>query len=314
LTWEVASRGQTLRRGTIDAVQARPGEVKPVGVIPLGPFTPKAGCKVRLSVRLESAACRQENHWDFWVFPAAKAGLRGKPVLNLTGVRQLDDRYGLHPTGKPALSTGHPLAPDSSAALPKLILANRWTAEIAEHLARGSTVLLLAEDGALARPRSFTFFAPWIRSTGTFIENDPATADFAHDGFCDYQFFRLFGDSVETIPMTDKGSTEREKLLPVVWGLCGDYDPALKSAWSEPRNRWKLYRNGLVCEGRVAAGRLVVCCLRALRGVQNGYAEAGYLLDCLIEDALSNRPRTAVPTMSIEEAAQMFRPTAPWSR
>jgi hypothetical protein len=192
-----------------------------------------------------------------------------------------------------------------------LILANRWTAEVAEHLSRGRTVLLLAEEGTLARPRGFTFFAPWIRSTGTFIENHPALADFPHDGFCDYQFYRLFGNSLETLSMTDKGSTEREKLAPIVWGLCGDYDPALKSAWSEPRNRWKLYRNGLVCEGRVATGRLVVCCLRLLRGVQNGYPEAGYLLDCLVENASSGPVHQVTPTTSIEDAARWFQPAAP---
>jgi hypothetical protein len=304
LSWEVAAQGQTLQRGTIDAVQARPGEVKPVGAIPLGPYVLPTARKLRLSVRLESAACRQENHWDFWVFPAAKGGLRGKPMLNLTGVKQLDIRYGLQPASKPA----------QSADSPRLILANRWTAEVAGHLARGRTVLLLAEEGTLARPRGFTFFAPWIRSTGTFIENHPALGDFPHDGFCDNQFLRLFGDSLETLPMTDKGSTERDKFVPVAWGLCGDHDPALKSEWSEPRNRWKLYRNGLVCEGRVATGRLVVCCLRVLRGVQNGYPEAGYLLDCLVEDALSGRVPTATPATTIEDASRVFRAAAPLSR
>lgn len=314
LFWNVTSCGQTLQQGTVNAIQARPGEVKPIGAVTLGPYALPSGRKLRLSVRLESAACRQENHWDLWSFPTAKPGLRGKPMLNLTGVKQLDDRYGLHPSGKRAQSGGNPNGPDPSAGPPRLILANRWNAEVVEHLARGRTVLLLADEGTLARPRGFTFFAPWIRSTGTFIESHPALGDFAHDGFCDYQFYRLFGDSLETLPMTDKGSTEREKLTPVVWGLFGDYDPALKSAWSEPRNRWKLYRNGLVCEGRVATGRLVVCCLRLLRGVQNGYPEAGYLLDCLVEDALSGRFPAAAPTMSIEDASQLFRPAAPSSR
>jgi hypothetical protein len=203
---------------------------------------------------------------------------------------------------------------DGSAGSSRLIPANRWTAEVAGHLARGRTVLLMAEEGVLARPRGFTFFAPWIRSTGTFIENHPALGDFPHDGFCDNQFYRLFGDSLEALPMTDKGSTERERFVPAAWGLSGDYDPVLKSEWSEPRNRWKLYRNGLICEGRVATGRLVVCCLRVLRGVQNGYPEAGYLLDCLVEDALSGRVRTATPTMSIEDASRLFRPAAPLSR
>ena len=51
------------------------------------------GRRLRFHVRLESAACTQENQWDFWVMPAAKPGLRGRPILNLTGVKELDERY-----------------------------------------------------------------------------------------------------------------------------------------------------------------------------------------------------------------------------
>jgi hypothetical protein len=314
ISWEVTSKGQTLQRGVIDGIRVKPGEVKPVGTFTLGPYEAPSGRRLRLSVRLESAACRQENQWDFWVFPPAKAGLRGKPMLNLTGVKQLDDRYGLQGRDKTARSARAPADPELSVGAPRLILANRWTPEVADQLARGRTVLLLAEEGTLARPRGFTFWAPWIRSTGTFIEDHPALVDFPHDGFCAYQFYRLFGDGLETLQITEKGSTEREKLVPIVWGLSGDYDPALKSEWSEPRNRWKLYRLGLVCEGRVGSGRLVVCCLRLLRGVQNGYPEAGYLLDCLVEDALLGRAAIAAPPMSAEEASRLFRPAAPSPR
>ena len=175
---------------------------------------------------------------------------------------------------------------------PRVVLANRLSAEVLNHLAQGRTVVLLAEEGTLARPRRFTFWAQWIRSTGTFIEDHPALDGFPHDGFCAYQFYRLFGDAVEALDITERGSVEREKLTPIVWGLCGDYDPALKSDWSQPRNRWKLYRHGILCEGRVGSGRVLVCCLRVLDGVRNGQPEAGYLLDCLVDYALSDSHAT----------------------
>jgi hypothetical protein len=88
--------------------------------------------------------------------------------------------------------------------------------------------------------------------------------------------------------------------------MCGDYDPALKSDWSEPRNRWKLYRHGLICEGRVGGGRLLVCSLRVLAGVRSHQPEAGRLLDCLVEYALSSRMAPTAPPMTPEEARAIF--------
>jgi len=307
VAWEVKSQGQILQRGAIESIRAKVGDVKPVGTITLGPFDPPSGRKVRLNVRLESAACRQENEWDFWVFPAVRPSLRGKPILNLTGLGQIDERYALGgktPGPRPAGVAADRAAPADS---PRVILARRWTPEVAGHLARGRSVVLLADEGVLARARGFTFFAPWIRSTGTFIERHPVADAFPHDGYCAMQFCRLFGEGLETLQIMEKGSIEREKLVPIMWGMGGDYDPALKSQWSEPRNRWKLYRHGILCEGRVGAGHLVVCCLRVLRGLQNGYPEAGYLLDCLVEDALSHPARPLPPPVSVAEAARLFR-------
>jgi hypothetical protein len=167
--------------------------------------------------------------------PAAKPDLRGRPILNVTGVKELDERYRTR-----AGVGGSVVQP------PRVILAKRFSAEVQSHLDQGGTVILLAEEGTLARRRRFTLWAQWIRNTGTFIEDHPALGGFSHDGFCAYQFYRLFGDALEALNITERGSVEREKLTPIVWGLCGDYDPALKSDWFQPRNRWKLYRHGIL--------------------------------------------------------------------
>jgi hypothetical protein len=92
----------------------------------------------------------------------------------------------------------------------------------------------------------------------------------------------------------------------VVWGLKADYDPALGLEWSNPNNRWKHYRAGLICEGRVGSGRLVVCALRVLEGVEHGYPEAGYLLDCLVDYVLSAAPSPATEAMTAAEARRVF--------
>ncbi len=293
LRWEVQTQGQVVQQGMQDSIQVSPGELKPLATVALGPCEFPVGCRLRLHVRLESAACCQENNWDFWFVPTPRRDWSERPLVNLTGVKELDPP--------------HAVPADASLSPPgQVVLANRLTADVENHLARGNTVLLLAEDGTLARPRRFTFWAPWIRSTGTYIEEHPALAGFPHEGFCSYQFYRLFGEAVEVLDITEGGSIEREKLAPIVWGMSGDYDPALKSEWSEPRNRWKLFRVGMICEGQVGSGRLLVCSFRVLDGVRRGMPEAGYLLDCLIDYALSDRPASDLPSMTPEEARTVF--------
>ena len=62
----------------------------------------------------------------------------------------------------------------------------------------------------------------------------------------------------------------------------------------------------MICEGRVGNGRLVVCSFRVLDGLRHRLPEAGHLLDCLVEYALSDRMPPAVPAMTPEEARRVF--------
>lgn len=293
LSWKAIDANHVLQQGTLDPVALDCGAVRPVGTIALGPFQPDTGRRVRLHVRLEAKAVVQENHWDFWVFPAGRPGLQDKPIVNRTGQKSLDRRYAIDPQ--------RPLEQ------PGVVLANRLTPEVLDDLARGRTVLLLAERGALARPRPFSFWAEWIRSKGTFVEDHPAMAHFPHDGFCAYQFYRLFGRGLETLNLTEKGSPEREKLTPILWGLDQDYDPTTGLRWSHPNHRWKVYREGLLCEGRIGPGRILVCCLKVLGGLEARQPEAGHLLDCLVEYALSAPYAGQRPSITPEEARQVFK-------
>jgi hypothetical protein len=293
LSWKACDANQVLQKGTLDSIELGCGAVQPVGMITLGPFRPDAARRIRLHVRLESKAAVQENHWDFWVFPSGRPGLQGRPIVNRTGQKLLDQRYAIDPK-RPSDQT-------------RLVLANRLTQEGLDDLARGRTVLLLAEQGALARPRPFSFWAEWIRSTGTFLEDHPALAHFPHDGFCAYQFYRLFGGRLETLNLTEKGSPEREKLTPIAWGLNQDYNPKTGLGWNHPDHRWKVYRDGILCEGRIGPGRILVCCLKVLGGLKSQQPEAGYLLDCLVEYALSDQPAGTLPSMTPDEARQMFK-------
>ena len=292
LVWEVTSDGESLQRGTIQPVQMEVGQVKPIGTLTLGPYSFERARRVRLAVRLESEACRQTNQWDFWAFTASRPNLQVHGVENLTSLAELDDRYGLGAT-------------DSKDA-GRVILASRLSTELTQRIVAGETVVLLANGDTLVRPQQLTFWPQWIRSTGTFIEDHPALNDFPHESFCAYQFIRQFGNGLKTLNITEKRSIEREKFAPIVWALTQDYDPDLGGQWHVPKNRWKIFRHGVICEGRVGNGKLLVCCLDVLGGIRRKHPESAYLLDCLIEYASSPLCAPTSPPMTSEDLAQVF--------
>ena len=292
VSWTLNAGDKILQKGTIEPVRAEVGQVKPLGTIAIQPPVSEVAQKLRLHVCLESKTCRQENQWDFWMFPAGVDMLRGRPIFNRTGIRELDKRY--------AIDAHRP------ADQAKLILTNRVTREVLKDLAQGRSVLILAEQGILAHPGTFSFYPQWIRSSGTVIEKHPALAQFAHDGFCDLQFFRLFDGNLETIPLNDQGSAEREKLVPIAWGLCQDHDPSLGTEWFVPKNRWKMYRHGIICEGRTESGKILICTLRVMRGIESHQSEAAALLDNLVEYATSEKFAPASPPIKGEELGKMF--------
>jgi hypothetical protein len=328
--WTLQSGDKIVRQGAIEPIGAGVGEVKLLGTIallcPALPMNPSAGStpansaatavsavesrslaasesiepsvsglaqRLRLLVRLESDACRQENQWDFWAFPAITGDLRGQPIVNRTGLKELDARYGID-ANRPVEQA-------------RLVLANRATPEVMEDLSQGRSVLLLAEQGVLAHPGGFSFWPPYIRTSAAVIEEHPTLARFPHDGFCDFQFFRLFDGGLETIQSSDKGSIGRERLVPIVWGLSQDPDPSLGTDWFVPKNRWKMCRHTIICEGRVEGAKILVCSLRVIRGILAGQVEAGYLLDSLVRYTLSEQFAPAEPPVTLAEFSKLLK-------
>ena len=293
VAWEVRSAEKVVGQGVIAPVEVNVGEVKPIGAATLGPLKPAQGERLRLVVRLESEACRQTNHWDYWVFPARKPGAGQVRLMNLTGSKAVDDRYGVDPK----------VSWDQAA----VVLSRRLTPEIVQRVSRGKSLVLLADGEALARPRAIGFYPGWIQSVGTWIERHPALDGLPHDGFCAHQFYRLFGGGLKALNTTERGSPEREKLAPIISGMRQDYDPKIGKSWSVSNNRWKFYRYGILSEGRIGKGKVMVCCLRVLSGIESGQPEAGYLLDCLVEYAASDRFTPATPPITPDEVKQVFR-------
>ena len=97
------------------------------------------------------------------------------------------------------------------------------------------------------------------------------------------------------------------KLRPIVGGLStGPHPQKTAEDWSRPENRWMLYRHGIIYEGRIGEGGIVVSVLHVLAGIREKHPEAEYLLNCLINYGLSERSAPASQSMQAEEARRAF--------
>jgi hypothetical protein len=312
LEWKLTVGGKTLQRGSVTNIHAATGSVTEIASLELGPLEIPDAAAVRLEVTLDSTAGVQSNSWKFWAFPDRKPGLPSAKILNLTGNPALDARYGSSPT-----------MPLGDAAL---VFATTPTEELLHYIEQGGKVIFLESDagraapllqavkhpsapplpehsGFLRKPGAVTYWASWIRCNAQVIEDHPMLAGFPHEGFTDLQLGRLFGDSVPAVSYTSKESVARGKVRPVIWNLS-------LSSWTEDPTPWgvALTWNGLLSEARMGKGQMVLCNLWALDGMTRGLPEAGYLIDCLVDYALSDKPASRdLPTLTDEEAHKLFR-------
>ncbi len=292
LSWSLRRASHVVASGTIDHIDVAVGKVKEVAKVALAPGSEGGAAKLTLDVRLDAPSCTQANSWDFWVFPATKPGPARTGVANLIGEAAIGARYGAQAS--------------TLSGTTRLAVADRVSPALLDYIAGGGTAVLLAEEGVMARTIPTPYWPQGLRSIGTMVEDHPAVRGFPGDGYCALQYIRLFGAEVAAVDLTTSNGIERSRLAPVVWALKADFDPASAAPWPDPRNRTKLYRCGLVTEGRIGQGKLLVCSLRVLAGIRNGLPEAGYLLDCLVDGALSGAFAPQTAPMSASEAREVF--------
>jgi len=293
LIWKLNDGPRTMQEGIIEGVNLASGDVREIGSITLAPGDVQRASKLVLSVRLESSVVEQDNAWDFWAFPAKKRDFTGSGVANLTGLSELDARFG-NSTIEPGKT--------------RVVIAETLSPESLEFVNAGGTAILLTESGTIQKPIIMPqFWASPLRSVGYVVEDAPAMKGFPHDGTFSLQFFRLFGTNLEAMDLTTRDSLERAAFTPIVWALMPDFDKNLP-AWPDPRGRTKLFRCGIINEGHIGKGRLITCSLRVLAGIRASYPEAGYLLDCLVHAALFEKPaHSEQRTLSTDEALKIFR-------
>jgi hypothetical protein len=293
LVWKLKHGSTVIEEGAVDGINIAVGEVKEVATLGCSPGTFDHAVKLTLEARLIASACEQDNEWNFWAFPDKKRDFTGSGIANRTDTAVLNERYGA----------------DSAAPLDKsrVVITDKMDAAVLDYVCGGGTVVLLTEAGVLQHSVSITFWPQGLRSVGSVVEDHPAVNEFPNDGYCAFQFLRLFGTSVEAFDLTTKDSLERARFSSVIWGLKADFDSSSEFQWPDPRARTKLSRCGLVCEGRIGRGKLLTCSLRVLSGIQSGLPEAGYLMDCLVDHALSETFAPASEPLTVEEAKRVFK-------
>lgn len=314
LSWQLTHDGKPLRQGEISGIAAPIGQITKIGSIELEPLQVDSAKQLVLETKLQSKAGTQSNSWKFWVFPAQKRDFAGDGIVNLTGVSQLDERYST--------------AGNNELSQAKLVLADKMTPDLLDFIVKGGGAILLEMDENLsARSRQqmmrlpqltlarnasrilneslgLPFWPRWIRCNGNFVEDHPALRDFPHEDFPDYQMARMFGDSVHAVDFSNPDSIARRKMRPLVWGL--NVDDALKPVPNFPSPQ-EFFYGGMITEGRLGEGKVIICSLWALDGIKRGYPEAGYLLDCLVDYALKKPADSQLPPLTAEEARNLFK-------
>lgn len=280
--WQLVASGQVLARGA-GAYFHQPYVTCAALQIEL--VIPDVGRAqaARLEVALREGARTVRNRWDLWLLPQA-AGLPAE--LALYGQPQYTWLERL--ANIPRLPVG-PLTVGAGLAA---VLTERLDKHLVAFAQTGGRVILAASEG-LVRPLRSTFgyagqyfFTPPANyptyedgQDGAIIQNHPLLGDFPHEGFADWQFYRMIANS----PPLD--------LEPLA---LNQGDPVIRMIHSYQVSR----PLGYLVECGLGAGSLILSAL----DLNQDWAEACYLLACMCEHATHGRPQPMVelPQATVE--------------
>lgn len=250
LRWSLKGQdGSSIDSGEWAVGPVQPGTVAPLGKV--GFTAPKADQpkKLRLAVALSDGSGTIANHWDYWIFP---------PV---------------------------PRVPES----PQLVIAKKLDGQILEKLAGGARVVLLGGEPLPQRALSFQqgIGGRPENNFATVIEKHPITDAFPHDGYFDWQFFRMAHNANSVV----------FDALPV------PFKPIIDVA-----NSYKqVILQSPLFEWQVGKGRLIVCTLN----LDEKRSEAAYFKALILRYA-AGPDLVAAPAMSTSDLASLMkRPSAP---
>ena len=171
LAWTLVSEHDgVLARGTQACEGVPCGEITPLGHVSFSLPETTRPAKLTLRFRLSGGPCELENAWDIWVFPSV---------------------------AEPPRAEACPASTELQTSLDDVRVASELTDRDVEALAAGQRVLLLGHAPLPAASMEYqsTPTGRGFGHKGVVLWEHPLLDGFPHDGFADWQCFRMMEDS-----------------------------------------------------------------------------------------------------------------------
>jgi len=239
-----------------------------------------------------------ENDWTLWAYPDRPQELAFPPCTAVLDEIDLARRY---PQFRQAGSAEEPAG---------LLIANRFTEAVFEHLAGGGDVLMLYRvpetRDRKVRAAAERYYLPatwdrfkgviWDRGTnlGAFVRPSEALAGFPNDGLLDLQFHGLIDDCDKIV--LDDFPCPVEPILQGVDKASRDRFDVHTFKLSELQPAWTMRKFAYLFELRAGAGRLLVSGMN-FTGLGASVPEACAMFESLLRYAASEafQPRADLP-------------------
>lgn len=191
LAWKISDRstGAAFGTGKTARVTSEPYSSGRLSTIEITmPETPRA-VAATLTMAVEGKGPRLRNDWPIWLFP--------KDLLG-----SVRSRIGIYDKSEQALKSVRRVFPFVGGFTPNtdLVISNVMDDQLMKYLVGGGKVILITPGNAYPCTIIETRFqSRWPNSAeganinATIIRDHPLSADFPHDGYCDYQFYNLIG-------------------------------------------------------------------------------------------------------------------------
>jgi hypothetical protein len=211
--WRLTEGGRVLASGAVEYAH-EPFRTCPAGQIQFRVSAVPEPVHARLEASLKEGPHLVRNAWDLWLFPAAETLLPGVSI------------YGTPEHGWLKAWTGLPrvTAGQLAEGRTRVVLAERMDRELAEFMRLGGRVILAATEG-LVRPHGPLFgyvkyfftppanYAPYEDGqNGTVIARHAMLGGMPHEGFADWQFFRMI-DNAPPLDLAPLGLDQGEPVI-----------------------------------------------------------------------------------------------------
>lgn len=273
VSWELLDGGTRIAGADLAGVNAALGAVSKIGDVMVDAGSLTTPKKLDLVLKLDTGHGTYQNRWNFWAYPRTRVGSPVIPVVSTIRLAALNRAY-------PWLQT------DPAKLTPtSLLITDTLDAGALSHLHSGGRVWLMLRQGP--ERRGTDFFPAAGGAFGTLVQDHPALRGFAHENFCDLQFYNLIHGAAP-LPL----DTWPAETKPIVGAL-----RTTSEFLSKTKN---LSRVAYAVEANVAGGKLLITTLRLRENFDEAYPEAITLTNSFLQYATGNAFR---PQLTMSETA-----------